>query len=113
MNSSKNYQLKMKIKRWKEFNESNIPVGTQTVGGSSGGTTAPVGDMGPNYGRQELRNTIDQRSTDVIYSEIDSKIYTYDDYQQAYQDYLKKGGKPLQGFNQENLTTVLTFKNED
>jgi len=103
----------MIIKTFKQFNESNIPVGTQTVGGASGGTTAPVGDMGPNYGRQELRNTIDQSSTDVIYSEIDSKIYTYDDYQQTYQDYLKKGGKPLQGFNQENLTTVLTFKNED
>jgi hypothetical protein len=103
----------MKIKNFKQFNEANIPVGTQNAGGRSGGTTAPVGPMGPNYPSQELRNTIDQRSTDVIYSEIDSKIYTYDDYQQAYQDYLKKGGKPLQGFNQENLTTVLTFKNED
>ena len=100
----------MKIKSWKQFNETNIPIGTQTAGGPSGGTTAPVGPMGPNYGSVKLRNsTIDTRSTEVLYSEITSKIYTYDDYQQLYQDYLKKGGKPLQGFNQENLKTILTF----
>ena len=103
----------MRIKKFKQFNESNIPVGTQNSGGQSGGTTAPIGHIGPNYPEQELRNTIDQRSTDVIYSDIDSKIYTYDDYQQLYQDYLKIGGKPLQGFNQENLTTILTFKKEN
>ena len=101
----------MRIKSWNKFNEANIPIGTQTVGGASGGTTAPVGPMGPNYGSIKLRNsTIDTRSTEVIYSEIDSKIYTYDDYQQLYQDYLKKGGKPLQGFNQENLNTILLFQ---
>lgn len=100
----------MRIKSWEKFNERNIPIGTQTVGGASGGTTAPVGPMGPNYGSVKLRNnTIDSRSTEVLYSEITSKIYTYDDYQQLYQDYLKKGGKPLQGFTLENLEIVLTF----
>lgn len=102
----------MKIKSWKQFNERNIPIGTQTVGGTSGGTTAPVGPMGPNYGTVKLRNsTISTDDTEVIYSEIDSKIYTYDDYQEIYQDYLKRGGKPLHGFNVENLTTILTFQN--
>ena len=102
----------MKIKKFTEFNESNIPVGTQTVGGSSGGTTAPVGPMGPNYGSTKLRNnTISTDDTDVIYSEITSNIYTYNDYQQLYQDYLKKGGKPLFGFNQENLDIVLSALN--
>jgi len=98
------------IKSWKQFNERNIPIGDQTVGGASGGTTAPVGPMGPNYGSIKLRNsTISTDDTEVIYSDIDSRIYTYDDYQEIYQDYLKKGGKPLQGFNQENLTKILTF----
>jgi len=102
----------MKIKSWKQFNESNIPIGTQTVGGASGGTNAPVGPMGPNYGSIKLRNsTISTDDTEVIYSEIDSKIYTYDDYQQLYQDYLKKGGKPLQGFNIENLNFVINYLN--
>ena len=100
----------MKIKSWKKFNETNIPIGTQTVGGASGGTTAPVGPMGPNYGSTKLRNTtLSTSNTEVIYSEITSKIYTYDDYMEVYGDYLKRGGKPLHGFNQENLTTVLTF----
>jgi len=98
----------MKIKTFSEFNEANIPVGFQNTGGASGGTTAPVGPMGPNYGSTKLRNnTISQDDTDVIYSEITSNIYTYNDYQQLYQDYLKSGGKPLFGFNQENLDKVL------
>jgi hypothetical protein len=98
------------IKSWKQFNERNVPIGDQTVGGASGGTTAPVGPMGPNYGSIKLRNsTISTDDTEVIYSEIDSRIYTYDDYQQIYQDYLKKGGKPLHGFTQENLIKVLTY----
>jgi hypothetical protein len=96
------------IKSWKQFNERNIPIADQTVGGASGGTTAPVGPMGPNYGSIKLRNsTISQDDTDVIYSEITSNLYTYNDYQQLYQDYLKNGGKPLHGFTQENLETVL------
>lgn len=100
----------MKIKNWKKFNETNIPIGTQTVGGASGGTTAPVGPMGPNYGSTKLRNTtLNTSNTEVIYSEITSRLYTYDDYMEIYGDYLKRGGKPLQGFNQENLTKVLTF----
>jgi hypothetical protein len=100
----------MRIKSWKKFNEANIPIGTQTVGGSSGGTTAPVGPMGPNYGSTKLRNTtLSTSNTEVIYSEITSKIYTYVDYMEVYGDYLKRGGNPLHGFNQENLTTVLTF----
>lgn len=100
----------MKIKNWKEFFEANIPKGTQFSAGRSGGTPLPVGPMGPNYGSTKLRNnTIDTSHTDVIYSEIDSKIYTYDDYQDLYNEYLKKGGTPLHGFNQENLTKILSF----
>lgn len=98
------------IKSWKKFNERNTPIGDQSVGGASGGTTAPVGPMGPNYGSIKLRNsTITSYDTEVIYSEIDSKIYTYNDYQDLYQDYLKMGGKPLHGFNLENINRILTY----
>ena len=85
----------MKILKYKQFFEELS--GTELV--------APIG---PNYGSQELRNTIDQRSTEVLYSEITSEIYTYDDYQTLYMDYLKiPGSKPLSGFSSENLNTVL------
>ena len=100
----------MKIKSWSQFNERNTPIGDQTVGGASGGTTAPVGPMGPNYGSTKLRNsTISSDDTEVIYSEIDSRIYTYDNYQEIYHQYLKKGGNPLHGFNLENLNKILTY----
>ena len=48
---------------------------------------------------------------DVIYCPIDSKIYTYDDYQSVYQDYLKSNGTPLFGFNEENLIKVISHLN--
>lgn len=89
----------MKIKNFTEFNESIS--GTELVGKH----------MGPNYPEQDVTNTtIGSKHTEVIYSEIDSKIYTYDDYQNLYQDYLKSGGSPLFGFSQENLNTVLTHE---
>jgi hypothetical protein len=102
----------MKVKKFTEFNESNIPIGSQNTGGNSGGTTAPVGPMGPNYGSTKLRNnTITSNSTEIIYSPIDSKLYTYDDYQIIYQEYLKKGGKPMHGFSENNLNTIILHLN--
>lgn len=69
-----------------------------------------VGPVGPAYGETRLQNkTIDTSDTSVIYSELDSRIYTQDEYNQLYEDYLKEGGGPLQGFNKENLDTVLFF----
>jgi hypothetical protein len=32
---------------------------------------------------------------DVVYSDMFGKAVTYDDYQNLYNDYLKKGGTPL------------------
>jgi len=49
--------------------------------------------------------------SDVIYSDLFGKAVTYDDYQNLYNDYLKKGGSPLQGFNLENLDKVLGVLN--
>jgi hypothetical protein len=48
---------------------------------------------------------------DVVYSDIFGKAVTYDDYQNLYNDYLKKGGTPLQVFNLENLDKVLGVLN--
>jgi hypothetical protein len=71
--------------------------------------TELVGPVGPAYGETRLQNkTVSDRHTTVIYSDLDGKIYTIDMYQDLYQDYLKKGGKPLEGFNKENIDTILS-----
>lgn len=98
----------MRLYSWKRFLERNIPVGQQNVGGPSGGGSSNVMPEGPNYGRQKLKNTIGSQHTDVIFSEIDNKLYTYEDYQEIYTNYLKSGGKPLFGFSKENLYKILS-----
>ena len=51
---------------------------------------------GPGMPRQELRNTIS---------------YSKDEYDDLYQVYLTKGGKPLtDGFNKKNLELVLNIE---
>jgi hypothetical protein len=35
-----------------------------------------------------------------------------DEYNQLYQDYLKSGGGPLNGFNKENLEEMIVFLQE-
>ena len=67
-----------------------------------------VGHMGPNYGEQENSPMKKAGMTDVLYSDAFDRMVTYDDYQNLYNDYLKKGGSPLQGFNLENLDKVLS-----
>jgi len=85
------------IKKFKQFLES--------ISG-----TELIGSLGPGIGSQELSNTITTNDTSVIASDIDGKIYTYDDYNSLYEDYLKKGKKPLEGgFNKENLETIITM----
>lgn len=86
----------MKIKKFKSFQES--------ISG-----TELVGHMGPNYGEWVSPNTISSADTEVIHSEITDKIYTKDDYDEVYQEYLKKGGTPLHGFNKQNLDNILHF----
>lgn len=85
------------IKKFKEFNES--------ISG-----TELVGPVGPNYGDTQIKNkTISTNDTSVIYSDLTGEIYTHDDYNSIYQDYLKIGGEPLHGFNPENLNRVISF----
>jgi hypothetical protein len=84
------------IKKFKEFNES--------ISG-----TELIGQVGPNYGDTRLQNkTLNQNDTGVLFSEITGEFYTWDDYNQLYQNYLKSGGKPLHGFNRENLDMILS-----
>ncbi len=71
-----------------------------------------VGHMGPNYGEQENSPMKKTGMTDVLYSDTFDRMVTYDDYQSLYNDYLKKGGSPLQGFNLENLDKVLGVLND-
>lgn len=89
----------MKIKRFSNFINEEIS-GTELVG--------PVG---PAYGETGLQNkTVTFHDTNVIQSDIDNKIYTIDEYNNVYGDYLKSGGKPLpEGFNRENLNKILVF----
>jgi hypothetical protein len=76
--------------------------------------TELVGPVGPAYGETRLQNkTISVNDTDVIYSEIGGRIYTMDEYNQLYQDYLKMGGSPLIDYNKENLEKVLFFMQEE
>lgn len=71
--------------------------------------TELVGPVGPAYGETRLQSkTVSDRHTTVIYSDLDDKIYTIDMYQDIYQDYLKNGGKPLDGFSKENIDTILS-----
>jgi hypothetical protein len=84
----------MKIKGYKQFLEA--------ISG-----TELVGHMGPNYGEEENSPMKKLGMTDVIYSDIFGRIVTYDEYQDLYFNYLKRGGTPLQGFNLENLDKVL------
>jgi hypothetical protein len=84
----------MKIKRFNQFESIS---GWELVGQHV---------MGPGYPEQELAVTLSTSDTEVLMA-FDGNMYTYDDYQSLYQDYLKKGGNPLQGFSKENLNTVI------
>jgi len=88
------------IKKYKKFIEAIS--GTELVGRH----------MGPNYPTNELPTTLKQKDTNVIYSELFGRIVTYDEYQDLYFNYLKKGGKPLNGFTKDNLEKVLDIVKE-
>ena len=92
----------MEIKKYIDFIKEEAISGTELVG-----------PIGPAYCETRLQNkTINSFDTDVIYSEIGGRIYTMDEYNQMYQDYLKAGGSPLDGFNKENLDTIVSFFND-
>jgi len=90
----------MKIKKFKKFIES--------ISG-----TELVGHIGPNYGDQIIPNTISKFDTNFIFSDIDSRFYSKNEYDDLYNDYLKSGGDPLTNpsFNKENLELIVNFFN--
>lgn len=72
--------------------------------------TELIGQMGPVYGDTRLQNkTIYNHHTNVIYSDLDDKFYTIDEYNDIYDEYLKKGGSTLEGFSKENIDKILTY----
>lgn len=68
--------------------------------------TELIGHMGPNYGETQLPVTLSQSDTSLVY--VGDKIYSEDEYNDLYQQYLTKGGKPLFGFSKQNLEMVLS-----
>ncbi len=90
----------MKIKRYNKFVEAIS--GTELVGKH----------MGPNYPEQDNSPMKKVGLVDVLYSDIFGVMVTYDEYLNLYNDYLKKGGSPLQEFNLENLNKVLVTLSE-
>ena len=87
----------MRIKKYNKFVEA--------ISG-----TFDVMPMGPGMDRQKLGVTMTSKDTDCIASDITGKIYTTNDYNDLYEEYLKKHpDKPLQGgFTKENLDKVLS-----
>lgn len=71
--------------------------------------TELFGKMGPNYGEQILRPTISRGDTQVIYTELTDEYYTFDEFNDLKGEYLKNGGKPLEGYNKENLEKMITY----
>lgn len=92
----KKSQYMIRIKNFEEFNEA--------ISG-----TFDIMPYGPGFPRPEFPGTIGKSSTTILFSELTQQFYTDYDYQDLYQDYLKKGGKPLDGFNKQNLDTVLSL----
>ncbi len=87
----------MMIKRFNDFIKEEVS-GTELVG-----------PMGPGYGETGLQNkTVTSHDTNVIFCDLDSKFYTIDDYNNIYQEYLKKGGKPLDGSSLENIIKIIS-----
>lgn len=90
----------MKIKKFKNYISEEVS-GTELVG-----------PIGPSYGETRIQNkTINNHHTTVILSNITNKLYTIDEYNDIYNEYLKLGGSPLCGFNSDNLDMILSFFN--
>jgi hypothetical protein len=89
----------MRIKKFHTFTES-----------ISGTELTNVGDYwGPGYGQQKLPITLSTSDTTIVRSEIDGEFYTQDDWWELYNEYISKGGRPLEGFTKLNLDLVLDF----
>ena len=68
--------------------------------------------MGPNYPEQKTAVTLNNTDTDVLMGD-DGNFYTWYDYQDLYNQYLKNNGDTSIGseFNKNNLDSILIFLN--
>lgn len=86
----------MIIKKWSSFKEA--------ISG-----TIDTMPFGPNSPRQELRNTISQKDTELIEGS-DGVIYDIYKFQDLYNQYLSNNGKDqLSDFTKENIDKVIYF----
>jgi hypothetical protein len=85
------------IKKWIDFISEEVS-GTELVG-----------PIGPAYGETNIRNKTISTSHTTVIEGMDGKLYTEDMWNSLYNDYLKIGGSPLNGFNKENIDLVLYF----
>ena len=91
----------MKIKRFNEGIDDNR--------GSSAGGIEWIGKVGPNFGDWPKYDKI-SKFNNIIFSDIDNKFYTNDDYIDMYNNYLKSGGKEdLKDFNKQNLEKLISL----
>lgn len=85
------------LKDWKQYSESIS--GWELVGKH----------MGPGYPEQELQIPLSKVSTEVI-SASNGEIYTWDDYRDLWNEYLKLGGKKnISEFTKGNLDEIIDF----
>ena len=88
----------MRISKWLEF-----------IGESISGWEIVGQHMGPGYPEQKLPVFLSTSDTEVLMG-IDGEFYTYDNYQELYNNYLKLSGEILTGgFSKENLDIILSF----
>lgn len=75
--------------------------------------TELVGKMGPGYGHTTNLDKIDKSKTNVY--EIDGHFYTFDDYQDIVNDFLKSGGNinQLSGNVKNDIFYIKSYLEKD
>ena len=68
--------------------------------------------FGPSYGDTRNPNTVDPSLNTVVYSELDGRAYTQDDFNDLYDEYLKSPGekKIKKEFTQECIDLLISQK---
>jgi hypothetical protein len=89
------------IKNWKEYNES------------VGGFEIPLKQIGPNYGEQELQNTITKSDTTPIKGS-NGRMYFQSDFLDLYNRMIQfnKTAVSFRDFNKQNLEELLLLDKE-
>ncbi len=90
----------MIIKKWNQF-----------IKESANGTELIMPNT-PNMPDLETPSTLSTKETDILFG-IDGNFYTWDDYQDLHNQYLKLGGFGLSDFTRENLDIILDFLSKE